>query len=70
MPNLSFMDVWTGVGILILGAGLGGLLTWLSFHGRIQRIKEEVLITYQRHRDAAHEAPEDGPSLPSQQISP
>ena len=55
------MDVWTGVGIFLLGAGLGGFITGLSFYSQIQRLKADVLILNERHRIAApeHSAAED-----------
>jgi uncharacterized integral membrane protein len=41
------MDAWTVLGIFLLGAGTGALLTAISYAGQVRKLREQI------HRVAA-----------------
>jgi hypothetical protein len=51
-------DRWAIIGIFVLGAALGALVTWIAFASRIREIKHVVHLIEEQSKEAAN--PSDG----------
>jgi len=49
----AFVDAWLGLGILLLGAGIGALLTVVSYMSRIRKLRAEIEAASENKRHAA-----------------
>ena len=49
----AFVDVWLGLGIFLLGAGAGALLTLISYVSRIRKLRTEIEAARENDRRAA-----------------
>jgi len=49
----AVVDVWLGLGIFLLGAGSGALLTLISYISRIRKLKAEMEAAKENDRRAA-----------------
>jgi hypothetical protein len=47
------VDVWLGLGIFLLGAGVGALLTVISFTSLIRKLRAEIEAVSKKERRAA-----------------
>jgi hypothetical protein len=49
------MDPWTALGIFLMGAALGALLTRVAYSGRIHRIRVEIGTLKRHEQERQHE---------------
>ncbi len=47
------MDVWLGLGIFLLAAGVGALLTAIAYSSRIRKLRAEIEAANEKDRRAA-----------------
>jgi hypothetical protein len=62
------MDPWTALGILLLGAGIGALLTAIAYAQQVRELREQIhRVAADREKDANNEHLEQPktPTLPS-----
>jgi hypothetical protein len=45
--------MWLGLGVFLLGAGAGALLTAISYISRIRKLKAEIEVASEKDRRAA-----------------
>ena len=50
---IAVMDVWLGLGIFLLAAGVGALLTAIAYSSRIRKLRAEIEAANEKDRRAA-----------------
>jgi hypothetical protein len=53
------MNTWVGLGIFLLGAASGALLTAIAFQGKIQKLRAEIESQIAQESPTAHDAEYD-----------
>jgi len=47
------VDTWFGIGVFLLGAGAGALLTAIVYSAQIRRLRSEMQASEHKHHHAA-----------------